>query len=68
MVANFFHWDIENCNSCIDMDGSIWIEFCDYEDFKRLLQLALRNNILTNDEQETLWDFIEKSECIISFW
>lgn len=60
VVSNFFHWDIETCNSCIDMDGNIWIEFCDYEDFKQLLKLALRNKILIDSGQDTLWDFIER--------
>jgi hypothetical protein len=64
VVANFFHWDIETCNSCIDMEGSIWIEFCDYDDFKLLLQLALRNHILTDGEQETLWDFLQQKAKI----
>jgi hypothetical protein len=60
VIVNFFHWEIETCNSCIDMNGSIWIEFCNYDDWKRFLQLALRNHILINGESETLWDFLQK--------
>lgn len=62
VISNFFHWDIETCNSCMDMDGSIWIEFCDYDDWKRFLQLALRNNIVikgSSSIKETLWDFLQ---------
>lgn len=63
IIKNFFHWEIETCNSCIDMNGSIWIEFCDFNDWKQFLQLALRNNIVingANHERETLWDFLQK--------
>jgi hypothetical protein len=67
VISNFFNWDIETCNSCIDMDGSIWIEFCDFEDWERFLQLALRNNILNNGERETLWDFLQKAKVILVF-
>jgi hypothetical protein len=67
VVSNFFHWGIETCNSCIDMEGSIWIEFCDYEDFKLFLKLALRNHIVINGEQETLWDFIQKAKISLVF-
>ena len=70
IISNFFHWDIETCNSCIDMEGSIWIEFCDYEDWKRFLQLALRNNITIktlNAERETLWDFLQKANVKLVF-
>jgi hypothetical protein len=70
VVGNFFHWDIETCNSCIDMDGSIWIEFCNYDDWERFLQLALRNNILIKAEEgerETLWDFLQKANVKLVF-
>lgn len=70
LIINFFHWDIETCNSCIDMDGSIWIEFCDYEDWKRFLQLALRSNIqikARDHERETLWDFLQKAKVTLVF-
>ncbi len=70
LIINFFHWEIETCNSCIDMDGSIWIEFCDYEDWKRFLQLALRNNIqikARDHERETLWDFLQKAKVTLVF-
>lgn len=60
VISNFFHWGIETCNSCIDMEGSVWIEFCDYEDFKLFLKLSLRNHMVINGEKETLWDFIGK--------
>ena len=64
VIGNFFYWDIETCNSCIDMDGSIWIEFCDYEDWRIFLQLALRDKISSNDEGETLWDFLQKKSKV----
>ena len=67
VIRNFFHWDIETCNSCIDMEGSVWIEFCDYKDWKRFLELALRNNILINGERETLWDFLQKAKVTLVF-
>lgn len=71
VIGNFFHWDIETCNSCIDMNGSIWIEFCNYDDWERFLQLALRNNIIINGEghkRETLWDFLqEKAKVSLVF-
>lgn len=67
VIRNFFHWDIETCNSCIDMKGSVWIEFCDYKDWKRFLELALRNNILINGERETLWDFLQKAKVTLVF-
>jgi len=62
VVKNFFHWDIETCNSCIDYKGSVWIEFCDYEEWKKFLQLALRNNIETNadNKTDTLWNFLQE--------
>jgi len=63
IIKNFFHWEIETCNSCIDMNGSIWIEFCDFNDWKQFLQLALHNDILINGDsykRETLWDFLQK--------
>jgi hypothetical protein len=64
VIRNFFHWEIETCNSCIDINGSIWIEFCDFNDWKQFLQLALRNNILINGDgykRITLWDFLQKN-------
>lgn len=68
VISNFFHWDIETCNSCRDMDGSIWIEFCNYDDWERFLQLALRNNISINGKHETLWDFLqEKAKVKVVF-
>ena len=70
IISNFFHWDIETCNSCIDMEGSIWIEFCDFEDWKRFLQLALRHNIIIkadNADRETLWDFLQKANVKLVF-
>ncbi len=70
IVKNFFHWEIETCNSCIDYKGSVWIEFCEYEDWEKFLQLALRNKIATgkNPEKETLWDFLqEKSRVNLVF-
>ena len=63
IVKNFFHWEIETCNSCIDYRGSVWIEFCDFEDWKKFLLLALRNNIEINGsdhKQDTLWDFLQE--------
>jgi len=63
VVKNFFHWEIETCTSCIDYHGSVWIEFCDFEDWKKFLQLALRNNIEINGaghKQYTLWDFLQE--------
>ncbi len=62
VVKNFFHWEIETCNSCIDYKGSVWIEFCDFEEWQKFLQLALRNNIETNPENktETLWNFLQE--------
>jgi hypothetical protein len=63
VIENFFHWDIETCNCCIDYKGSIWIEFCDYEDWKKFLQLTLRNNLHVNGKSqihETLWDFLQE--------
>jgi len=63
IVKNFFHWEIETCNSCIDYKGSVWIEFCDFEEWKKFLQLALRNNIDINGtehKKDTLWDFLQE--------
>jgi hypothetical protein len=63
IVKNFFHWEIETCNSCIDYKGSVWIEFCDFEEWKKFLQLALRNNIEINGTdhiKDTLWDFLQE--------
>ena len=62
VIKNFFHWEIETCNCCIDYKESTWIEFCDFEDWKQFLELALRNNIAvkgSGDERETLWDFLQ---------
>jgi hypothetical protein len=71
VIKNFFHWEIETCNCCIDYNGDIWIEFCDYEDFKKFLQLSLRNNVEINGEghkRETLWEFLqEKSKVKLVF-
>ena len=71
IIKNFFHWEIETCNSCIDYKGLVWIEFCDFDDWKQFLQLALRNNILINGaghKRETLWDFLqEKSKVKLVF-
>ncbi len=71
IIKNFFHWELETCNSCIDYKGSAWIEFCEYGEWERFLQLALRNNILEkgkSPEKETLWDFLqEKSQVNLVF-
>ena len=71
IVKNFFHWEIETCNSCIDYKGSVWIEFCEYKDWEQFLQLALRNKIMASGktpEKETLWDFLqEKSRVNLVF-
>jgi hypothetical protein len=67
IIKNFFHWEIETCNCCIDYKGSIWIEFCDYADWEKFLQLALRNNLEVNGtsyECETLWEFLQKSSKV----
>ncbi len=64
IIKNFFHWEIETCNSCIDYKGSVWLEFCDYEDWKQFLQLALRNNIVINGKghkRDTLWNFLQEN-------
>jgi hypothetical protein len=63
IIKNFFRWEIETCNSCIDYKGSVWIEFCNFDDWKQFLQLALRNNIVINGvghKRETLWDFLQE--------
>ncbi len=63
IIKNFFHWDIETCNCCIDYKGSIWIEFCNYNDWKQFLQLTLRNNLQVNGlnhVRETLWEFLQE--------
>jgi hypothetical protein len=63
IIKNFFHWEIETCNCCIDYKGSIWIEFCDYGDWKQFLQLTLRNNLEVNGTdhvRETLWEFLQE--------
>lgn len=63
IIKNFFHWEIDTCNSCIDYKGSVWIEFCNFNDWKQFLQLALRNNIAvegSDSERETLWDFLQE--------
>jgi len=63
IIKNFFHWEIDTCNSCIDYKGSVWIEFCDFNDWKQFLQLALRNNIAvkgSDSERFTLWDFLQE--------
>jgi len=71
IIKNFFHWEIETCNSCIDYKGSVWIEFCEYNDWEQFLQLALRNKIMASGktpEKETLWDFLqEKSRVNLVF-
>ena len=70
IIKNFFHWEIETCNCCIDYKGSTWIEFCDFDDWKQFLQLALRNNIEvkgSGSERETLWDFLQKSKVKLVF-
>ncbi|MDD3984942.1 MAG: hypothetical protein PHY59_03420 [Methanobacterium sp.] len=63
IIKNFFHWKIETCNCCIDYKGLVWIEFCDFEDWKKFLQLALRNNIeikCMDHKKNTLWDFLQE--------
>jgi hypothetical protein len=63
IIKNFFRWEIETCNSCIDYKASVWIEFCNFDDWKQFLQLALRNNIVINGgghKRETLWDFLQE--------
>lgn len=63
IIKNFFHWEIETCNCCIDYKGLTWIEFCDFDDWKQFLQLSLRNNIAVKGgghKRETLWDFLQK--------
>jgi hypothetical protein len=63
IIKNFFHWEIDTCNCCIDYKGSVWIEFCDFDDWKQFLQLALRNSIAANGadyKRETLWDFLQE--------
>jgi len=62
IIKNFFHWEIETCNCCIDYKGSTWIEFCDFHDWKQFLQLALRHNIAVKggDKRETLWGFLQE--------
>ena len=63
VIKDFFHWEIETCNCCIDYKESTWIEFCDFEDWKKFLELALRNNIAvkgSEPERETLWDFLQE--------
>ncbi len=71
IIKNFFRWEIETCNSCIDYKGSVWIEFCNFDDYKQFLQLALRNNIVingTSQKRETLWNFLqEKSKVKLVF-
>lgn len=71
IIKNFFHWELETCNSCIDYKGSVWIEFCEYGEWERFLQLTLRNNIVEkgkSPEKETLWDFLqEKSRVNLVF-
>jgi hypothetical protein len=71
IIKNFFHWEIETCNSCIDYKGSAWIEFCEYEDWERFLQLTMRNKIASKAKdpaKETLWDFLqEKSRVNLVF-
>jgi hypothetical protein len=63
IIKNFFHWEIETCNCCVDYKGSVWIEFCEYDDWKQFLQLSLRNNLEingTNHVRETLWEFLQE--------
>jgi hypothetical protein len=63
IIKNFFHWEIETCNCCIDYKGSIWIEFCGYKDWEQFLKLALRNNLEfngTSHKRETLWEFLQE--------
>ncbi|MCK9150702.1 hypothetical protein [Methanobacterium alcaliphilum] len=71
IIRNFFRWEIETCNSCIDYKGSVWIEFCEYADWEKFLQLTLRNNIAVkgyDSKKETLWDFLqEKSKVNLVF-
>ncbi len=71
IIKDFFHWEIETCNSCIDYKSSVWIEFCDFHDWEQFLELALRNNIAVNgigQKRETLWNFLqEKSKAKVVF-
>jgi hypothetical protein len=71
IIKNFFHWEIETCNSCIDYKGMVWIEFCEYSDWEQFLQLTLRHKIeskAVNPEKQTLWDFLqEKSKVNLVF-
>lgn len=62
IIKNFFHWEIDTCNCCIDYKGSVWIEFCDFNDWKQFLQLVLRNNIAVkgSSNRKTLWDFLQE--------
>jgi hypothetical protein len=67
IIKNFFHWEIETCNCCIDYKGMIWIEFCDYKDWEQFLQLALRNNLEVNGsvhKRETLWEFLQEKSTV----
>lgn len=65
IIKIFFHWSIETCNSCIDNNDKIWIEFREFYDWKIFMQLVLHdmhNNIARdNDYEETLWYFIEEN-------
>ena len=71
IIKNFFHWEIETCNSCIDYKGLVLLEFCDYDDWKQFLNLSLRHNIVINGaghKRDTLWDFLqEKSKVKLVF-
>jgi hypothetical protein len=67
IIKNFFHWEIETCNSCIDYKGKVWIEFCEYGDWEQFLQLTLRHNIESkgaDPEKETLWDFLQEKSMV----
>ncbi len=65
IIRVLFHWGCHTINSCIDNNGSVWIEFESFGDSRRFMKLALRNCNQINGgpdgfQRETLWDFIEE--------
>ena len=71
IIANFFHWNIPTCNSCIDDNGNTMISFYEFNDWKTFLQLALTNNYANLDNQDkhhNLLSFLQnKCDINLSF-
>jgi hypothetical protein len=71
IIRNFFHWEMETCNSCKNNNGNVWIEFPSFYICHHFMKMVLKNNIAVNGNgyvRETLFDFIqEKVEFSLYF-